>query len=230
MESPSDFRIMLEVGSKWVFASALDWPGWSRSGRDEAQAIETLFNYAHRYARAISASGIPFQEPVSIMDFAIIERVSGNTTTDFGAPNIPAKVDSDVLDESELEQLQAILVACWQYLDTVALDAQTRELRKGPRGGGRNLEKIIAHVQEAEAGYLRALGVDRASLAPSPMVSGLSLPRQEILAGIELSARGEIPAIGPRGAARWKPRTFIRRVAWHALDHAWEIEDRLDDK
>jgi hypothetical protein len=31
---------------------------------------------------------------------------------------------------------------------------------------------------------------------------------------------------GPRGGKRWLPRYFVRRVAWHALDHAWEIEDR----
>jgi len=24
----------------------------------------------------------------------------------------------------------------------------------------------------------------------------------------------------------WLPRYAARRIAWHALDHAWEIEDR----
>ena len=25
----------------------------------------------------------------------------------------------------------------------------------------------------------------------------------------------------------WPPRYAARRIAWHALDHAWEIEDRV---
>jgi hypothetical protein len=30
---------------------------------------------------------------------------------------------------------------------------------------------------------------------------------------------------GAPGAA-WQARYVIRRCAWHALDHAWEIEDK----
>ena len=40
--------------------------------------------------------------------------------------------------------------------------------------------------------------------------------------------RGELPDFGPRGGRRWTPRYAIRRSAWHALDHAWEIEDRIE--
>jgi hypothetical protein len=27
--------------------------------------------------------------------------------------------------------------------------------------------------------------------------------------------------------SRWPPRYVVRRAAWHVLDHAWEIEDRI---
>jgi hypothetical protein len=27
---------------------------------------------------------------------------------------------------------------------------------------------------------------------------------------------------------RWTPRYAAHRIAWHALDHAWEIEDRSE--
>ena len=27
---------------------------------------------------------------------------------------------------------------------------------------------------------------------------------------------------------KWPPRYAARRIAWHAIDHAWEIEDRTD--
>jgi hypothetical protein len=39
--------------------------------------------------------------------------------------------------------------------------------------------------------------------------------------------RDEIPDRGPRGGRVWAPRHFVCRVAWHVLDHAWKIEDRL---
>ena len=38
-----------------------------------------------------------------------------------------------------------------------------------------------------------------------------------------------LPEKGPRGGTIWLPRYFVRRAAWHVLDHAWEIEDRALD-
>jgi hypothetical protein len=32
----------LEVTPKMSFASALDWPGWCRAGRDEGEALDAL--------------------------------------------------------------------------------------------------------------------------------------------------------------------------------------------
>jgi hypothetical protein len=51
--------------------------------------------------------------------------------------------------------------------------------------------------------------------------------RQAILAGLEAADKGELPEKGPRGGILWPARYFVRRVAWHVLDHAWEIEDRM---
>ncbi len=48
-----------------------------------------------------------------------------------------------------------------------------------------------------------------------------------MLAGLGAGARGEIPERGSRGGTLWTPRYFVRRVAWHTLDHAWELEDRI---
>ena len=50
--------------------------------------------------------------------------------------------------------------------------------------------------------------------------------RQLALDGLAAGMRGELPASGPRGGKIWSPRFFARYVAWHTLDHAWEIEDR----
>jgi hypothetical protein len=32
----------------------------------------------------------------------------------------------------------------------------------------------------------------------------------------------------PLARRRWTTRYAAHRIAWHALDHAWEIEDRTD--
>ena len=43
-------------------------------------------------------------------------------------------------------------------------------------------------------------------------------------------ARGPAPASDgwPLADRKWPPRYAARRIAWHALDHAWEMEDRTD--
>jgi hypothetical protein len=43
--------------------------------------------------------------------------------------------------------------------------------------------------------------------------------------GEPLKEKGpEAPLKAP--GKRWPPRYAARRIAWHVLDHAWEIEDR----
>jgi hypothetical protein len=58
----------------------------------------------------------------------------------------------------------------------------------------------------------------------------LEQTRRAILKALRASAQGEIPTKGPRGGVRWTARYFVRRIAWHTLDHAWEIDDRLDSE
>ena len=64
--------ICLEIGPKRSAASALEWPGWSRSGKTEAAALTALLEYAPRYARAMNAAGIIFQAPLELAAFEII--------------------------------------------------------------------------------------------------------------------------------------------------------------
>lgn len=83
----------------------------------------------------------------------------------------------------------------------------------------------------AEASYLARLG----GKLPNPgsdkdYIEGsdreLKQRRQMTLDALSAAARGEFPLRGPRGGNRWTPRFFVRRAAWHILDHVWEIEDR----
>ena len=40
------------------------------------------------------------------------------------------------------------------------------------------------------------------------------------------AAQCQLASHGPREGVHWSARYFVRCVAWHALDHVWEIEDR----
>jgi hypothetical protein len=220
--------VVLEIGKKRTFASALDWPGWCRSGPNDAAALQTLFGYAHRYRRAIESARLGFTPPGDLTAFTIVERLPGNVGTDFGAPNVAPSADEDPVDELAMERLQALLQAVWLSFDAVVLSAQGKTLRTGPRGGGRDLGKIVAHVFEAEQAYLYRLG---GKLSPEEKKAdpflGFAALRQAILNTLGPAARGELPQVGPRGGARWSARFYVRYAAWHLLDHAWEIEDRI---
>ena len=217
----SALPVYLEVGKKRTFAAALDWPGWCRSGPDEETALQALAAYARRYkaalgsrARGLSVSGVG--------DLRVIERVAGDASTDFGAPGAVPRADEHPVEPKELDRQLRILRACWDAFDRIAAAASGVPLAKGPRGGGRDLDKIRAHVREAEAAYLGRLG---GKVAGRERADAEAV-RSAFSAAAVARARGEVPDQGPRGGLRWPAPYAIRRAAWHVLDHAWEIEDR----
>jgi hypothetical protein len=166
-----------------------------------------------------------FQSPVSISEFDVIERTQGDATTDFGVPSIPIQAEKEPLDEAAFQRYRTLLHACWQAFDHAAQQAEGKELRKGPRGGGRDLDKIIQHVVGADQAYLRSLGWKAEK--GMHMEGDLLRTREAILHTLDKAVKEGLPAQGPRGGKIWPARYFVRRVAWHLLDHAWEIEDRV---
>jgi hypothetical protein len=225
--SQTKIDVYFEKGRIRTFAGAVDWPGWCRAGRDEESALQALLDYGPRYQRALRASRLGFQAPADLSAFVVVGRLKGNATTDFGAPGLPPSSDSRPVDTDQLHDFEKILKACWRALDASVRTAAGRALRTGPRGGGRQLDGILQHVLGSDAGYLTSLGWRFKADKAKDLDSQMEATRQAILRGLASSARGEIPAQGPRGGQRWSARYFVRRVAWHTIDHAWEIEDRL---
>lgn len=217
--------VYLEVGTKRLFACAVDWPGWCRSGPDEAGALRALLDCGLAYAGVVRPARLGFVLPARLDQLQVVERLEGNATTDFGAPGVIPSADRRRASAADGARLEKVLRAGWRALDVARKGAAGKPLGKGPRGGGRELDAILRHVVEAERGYLSALGwkVDRSARDPDP-VGGT---RGAVLEGLRASLRGEIPATGPRGGQRWPARYFARRLAWHAIAHAWEIERRL---
>jgi hypothetical protein len=214
--------VYVERGTKRTFAGAIDWPGWCRRGTDEASALEALVEAAPRYAKALGRSRLGFTAPRDADALRVVERLEGNATTDFGAPDASPTADRAAVDDAELRRFHVVLTASWRALDSAAGGARGRRLASGPRGGGRTLEKILAHVVESNESYIRMLG-KKASVGPAS--SALERSRDDVLEALVSAVRDGVEP-GPRGGKRWTPRSYVRRVAWHVLDHAWEIEDR----
>ena len=199
---------MIETGTRRVFASALDWPGWSRTARDEEGAIEALQEYAVRFRAVVERAGLSLPKRLT---FEVAERVKGNATTDFGAPAIPAAAEAERLTKAQAGRQVALLEAAWATLDDVAAGAPA-SLRKGPRGGGRDRDKVVEHVVSAERAYASKIGLR-------------ARDEDDVRAAIVrvLGAASDGGELKPGG---WTSRYAARRIAWHALDHAWEIEDK----
>jgi hypothetical protein len=214
--------VYVDKGAKRTFACAVDWPGWCRSGSDETAALRALLAYAPRYATVASRAELLFTPPATLADLRVVERVAGDALTDRGTPNGRPQVDRADVDDAALERLRALVRAAWRALDDAVRTARA-PLATVPRG--RSLDAILRHVRQGEELYLSALGW-KVLLEPADEAALRRATRGAVLRALAASARGEIASIGPRGGVRWRPRYFARRLAWHALDHAWEIEDR----
>jgi hypothetical protein len=212
--------VSLEVGNKRVFACALDWPGWCRSGKDEERALQALAAYAPRYAAVPGRAGLAFPAGME-KDLKVVERLPGSATTDFGAPGAIAGAEARRTTGTEAKRRTALVVASWAVFDAVRAGAPAA-LRKGPRGGGRDRDKMVDHVLGAEASYARMLGVKHRQPAIDDEAAIAAL-RDDIVRALNAPSDGS-PAV-PKG---WPPRYAGRRIAWHVLDHAWEMEDRSD--
>jgi hypothetical protein len=210
--------VVVETGRKRVFASVLDWPGWCRSARTEEAALEALATYAARYEPVATAAGLTLP-PADVL--VVVEHLAGNATTDFGAPSAVADADHADLTAAEAGAQADLLVAAWDALRAVGRSAPA-SLRKGPRGGGRDRDKVVQHVYAAEAAYARKVGLRfrEPAFDDAAAVGELHAALEETVR----AARSGMPTT-ERG---WPPRYAVRRVTWHVLDHVWEIEDRSD--
>ena len=222
-------RIFVEEGKKKTFVGAVDWAGWCRWGKDEQVALQSLIEYGPRYAMVLAGSGLDFTPPKDAGQFEVVERHPGNATTDFGAPDAILATDRQPLSEPEYDKAQAVLKASWAAFDRALAQAEGGELRKGPRGGGRNADKILEHVFQADQAYLRRVAHVYKTKEDQGLDSQLASLREVILVALQAGMKGEIPEQGPRGGKIWPIRYYLRRSVWHILDHVWEIEDRIEE-
>lgn len=195
-------RVYIEQGRTSAFAAAIDWPGWCRRAKSADLALEALLDYQDRYAAVLS---MPFRPG----KLEVVGSIPGNATTDFGAPGVDSPWDAEAITKRDLARQVEVLKDCWTYFDGVVVAAPA-SLTKGPRGGGRDRDGIVEHVREAERHYCSKLGTR--VLPRTPWPEQRATIAETVLAGSP--------------DATWPSRYSLRRLAWHVLDHAWEIEDK----
>ena len=210
--------VYVESGDKLTFACAYDWPGWCRSEKGEKAAIERLAAYAPRYAPVAKKAKLPF-DVATAGSVRVLDRIAGSANTDFGVPHEIAKRDTAHLAAAEAKRIASLVKAAWAVFDQVAGSAPA-ELRKGPRGGGRDRDKMIDHVLGADEVYARKLGL-RLKAAARGDRPAIRKFRAAVVNALEQPSNGK-----PLVEKGWPQRYAARRIAWHALDHAWEMQDR----
>ena len=211
--------VTIERSPKRTFASAADWPGWSRSGKTEELALDVLAAYAPRYARIAGDDDRWLATSPTIADFEVVERTAGSAGTEFGVPSHPSEHDARPTDAAEAARLARLVAAAWTFFDRTAASAP-EELRKGPRGGGRSTSKIVGHVMDADRAYANQIGIKVPDFIPDDRTAVVAM-REAMLTLLGQARSGD-----PIAGKRWPARYAAHRIAWHALDHAWEIEDR----
>jgi hypothetical protein len=217
----NSISVMVELGKKKrTVASAFDWPGWDRSGKSEEDALRVLVAYRPRYAKVAALAGFA-DEFGATGELAVFERLEGIGMTDYyGVSGRSAGPEQEPMSENACERKIALLRASWTYFDDVA-SRVSAELRKGPRGGGRERDEIVSHVNGSEIQeFAKKVGV-RTPPDAWRNSDELRAHRAAFCAAIR-----EFNARGAAAGNWWTVQFVIRRCAWHMLDHAWEMEDR----
>jgi hypothetical protein len=216
-------RVVLQRGpkAKKFAAFAVDWPGWSRGAKTGDEALETLEAYRDRYRPIAVRAGLgPEFGDGGPLD--VVEDHVGTGSTDFwGISFAPSSLEQDPMDAAELERKILLLQACWAYFDDVAARVSP-EMRRGPRGGGRDRDTIIRHTVRVESeDFARRIGLvmpERGALEPGALVPY----RSDYVEAMRAYQRGEFT----RPMRSWTLAFLVRHSGYHTMDHAWEMEDK----
>ncbi len=164
-------RTVIERGPKGkkAVAFSLDWPGWSRGAKTAEVALETLESYRARYRPIVDLAGMA-REFDAAGPLEIVEERVGTGSVDFwGISFSPSATEHGPMAEAELERGLTLLQACWAFFDGVAARVSP-VMRKGPRGGGRDRDRIIRHTIRTESeDFAKQVGLpteERAALTP----------------------------------------------------------------
>jgi hypothetical protein len=215
-------RTVVERGPKGKrsVAFSLDWAGWERGAKTVELAMETLESYRERYRPIADLAGMAGEFDAAGPLDVVEDRVGTGSVDFWGISFSPSSSEHGPMDEGELERAITLLRASWEFFDGVAARVSP-EMRKGPRGGGRDRNRIIRHtIRNESEDFAKQVGLripEEAALTPD----GLLQHRTTYVEAMRAYNAGE----GKRMRS-WTLPYLIRHSAFHTLDHAWEMEDK----
>jgi hypothetical protein len=216
-------RTVVERGPKGKrsVAFSLDWAGWERGAKTPELALETLESYRERYAQVADLAGMA-SEFGAAGPLEIVEDHVGTGSVDFwGISFSPSSTEQGPMSDAEFDRAITLLRASWKFFDGVAARV-SEEMRKGPRGGGRDRTRIWRHTIRTESeDFAKQVGLkipEEAALTPD----GLRQHRATYVDAMRAYNAGEIA----KRMRSWTLPYLIRHSAFHTLDHAWEMEDK----
>ena len=216
-------RTVIERGpkEKRAVAFSLDWPGWNRGAKSAEAAVETLESYRERYRLIADLAGMAREFDAAGPLEVVEDRVGPGSVDFWGISFSASSTEYGPLSDAEFDRKITLLRACWTFFDAVAARV-SEEMRKGPRGGGRDRTRIIRHTIRTESeDFAKQVGLripEEAALSPD----GLLQHRKTYVEAMRAYNRGEVE----KRMHSWTLPFLIRHSAFHTLDHAWEMEDK----
>lgn len=219
----NSLRVTLEIGPKGkrVAAVAPDWPGLERGAKTGEEAIERLRAYVPRYSQVAKLAGMN-EAFAAVRDVEVVEQYPGTGSTDFwGISFAFSSIDKQIMSSDELERELMLMQACWAFFDDVR-GRVSAEMQKGPRGGGRDRDRIVRHTLVAEQDWAKGVGV---------ITPDVAMLTDEEIGAYRDAYCDAIRHYHSQGRwagkmAKWPLRYLIRHTAFHTMDHAWEMEDK----
>ena len=216
-------RTVIERGPKGkrAVAFSLDWPGWNRGAKTSEQALETLESYRDRYRTIADLAGMAPEFDAAGPLEVVEDRVGPGSTDFWGISFAPSSTEQGPMDEAEFERKITLLRAAWAFFDGVAARV-SEEMRKGPRGGGRDRTRIVRHTIRTESeDFAKQVGL-RIPEEAALTADGLRHHRETYVEAMRAYNAGAIE----KRMRSWTLPFLIRHSAFHTLDHAWEMEDK----
>ncbi len=216
-----DIRVALEIGLRGKMVVAVDWPGIERGAKTGEAAIERLLSYLPRYAPVAKLAGmeVEFATSTNSSTVDVVEEYPGTGSTDFwGISFAFSGIDQGAISGEALERELTLMRACWVFFGDVRRRVSA-EMQRGPRGGGRDRDRIVRHTLFSELDFTKKVGV---LTPPEAMLTkeGLNAHRDEYCNAIrELHSKNKM-------ARTWPLRYLIRHTAFHTMDHVWEMQDK----
>jgi len=182
---------------------------------------------AKRYQPVAALAGLAIPRLVLHDGFEVRERLIGSAVTDFGALASVSADDLRPLTKLEVDRLQGLLSACWATFDD-AYERVPASARAQKPEAGRSPSAIRHHLLDTDLMHRSAFGPAYRKPSPDEVDRLEPVVRATILTNLASTPLDVEATPVRRYGFDWTPRFAVRRVAWHALDHAWQLEDSMN--